>query len=48
MVVKDRWSLKKVVAKTGQTVCFSYPRDFEILGCCPARPVLPHGEKVPL
>ena len=25
-----------------------YPRDFEILGWCPAGPVLPHGEKVPL
>ena len=24
------------------------PRDFEILGWCPAGPVLPHGEKVPL
>ena len=24
-----------------------YPQDFEILGC-PARPVLPHGEKMPL
>ena len=25
-----------------------YPRDYEILGWCPAGPVLPHGEKVPL
>ena len=25
-----------------------FPRDFEILGWCPAVPVLPHGEKVPL
>ena len=25
-----------------------FPRDFEILGWCPAGPVLPHGEKVPL
>ena len=24
------------------------PRDFEILGWCPAGPVLTHGEKVPL
>ena len=24
------------------------PRDFEILGWCPAEPVLPHGEKVAL
>ena len=24
------------------------PRDFEILGWCPAGPVLSHGEKVPL
>ena len=24
------------------------PRDFEILGWCPAGPVLPQGEKVPL
>ena len=24
------------------------PRDIEILGWCPAEPVLPHGEKVPL
>ena len=23
-------------------------QDIEILGWCPARPVLPHGEKVPL
>ena len=23
-------------------------KDFEILGSCPAGPVLPHGEKVPL
>ena len=25
-----------------------HPQDFEILGWCPAGPVLPHGEKVPL
>ena len=25
-----------------------FPRDFEILGWCPAGPVSPHGEKVPL
>ena len=25
-----------------------FPRDYEILGSCPAGPVLPHGEKVPL
>ena len=25
-----------------------YPGDYEILGLCPAGPVLPHGEKVPL
>ena len=25
-----------------------FPRDSEILGWCPAGPVLPHGEKVPL
>ena len=25
-----------------------YPQDIEILGWCPAGPVLPHGEKVPL
>ena len=25
-----------------------FPQDSEILGWCPARPVLPHGEKVPL
>ena len=24
------------------------PRDYEMLGWCPAGPVLPHGEKVPL
>ena len=24
------------------------PRDIKILGWCPAGPVLPHGEKVPL
>ena len=24
------------------------PQDYEILGWCPAGPVLPHGEKVPL
>ena len=24
------------------------PQDFEILGWCPAGPVLPHGENVPL
>ena len=24
------------------------PQDFEVLGWCPAGPVLPHGEKVPL
>ena len=24
------------------------PQDYEILGRCPAGPVLPHGEKVPL
>ena len=24
-----------------------FPRDFEILGWCPAGPVLSHGEKVP-
>ena len=34
-------SYKKLKAKR-------YPRDFEILGWCPAAPVLPHGEKVPL
>ena len=26
----------------------SFRRDFEILGWCPAGPVFPHGEKVPL
>ena len=26
----------------------SFPRDFEILGWCPAGTFLPHGEKVPL
>ena len=25
-----------------------YPRDYEILGWCPAGTVLPHGGKVPL
>ena len=25
-----------------------FPQDFEILGWCPAGPVLPQGEKVPL
>ena len=25
-----------------------YPRDYEILGWCPAGSVLPYGEKVPL
>ena len=25
-----------------------YSQDIRILGCCPAGPVLPHGEKVPL
>ena len=30
-----------------QKSCF-YPLDFEILGWCPAGPVLPHAEKVPL
>ena len=25
-----------------------YPRDYETLAWCPAGPVLPHGEKVPL
>ena len=25
-----------------------FPRDYEILSSCPAGPVLPHGEKVPL
>ena len=25
-----------------------YPRDYVILGWCPAGPVLPHGDKVPL
>ena len=31
-------------------ICVSVPflRDFEILGWFPARPVLAHGEKVPL
>ena len=30
-------------------VCFMYfPQDIEILGWCPAGPVLPHGDKVPL
>ena len=24
------------------------PRDIKILGCCPAWPVLPYGEKVPV
>ena len=24
------------------------PQDIEVLGWCPGRPVLPHGEKVPL
>ena len=24
------------------------PQDYEILGWCPARPLLPNGEKVPL
>ena len=32
----------------GVTIKMPYPRDFEILGWCPAGPVLPHGEKVPL
>ena len=27
---------------------FHLPRDIEILGWCPAGPVLPHGGKVPL
>ena len=27
---------------------YSFPRDFEILGCCPEGPVLPHGKKVSL
>ena len=25
-----------------------FPQVFEILGCCPVGPVLPHREKVPL
>ena len=25
-----------------------YLQDIKILACCPAGPVLPHGEKVPL
>ena len=30
------------------SIASSLPQDFEILGWCPAEPVLPHGEKVPL
>ena len=32
----------------GVTIKMPHPRDFEILGWCPAGPVLPHGGKVPL
>ena len=32
----------------GVMIKMSYPRDFEILGWCPAGTFLPHGEKVPL
>ena len=29
-------------------IMYLYPRDFELLGWCPAGPVLPPGGKVPL
>ena len=34
--------------ETFRYTMFLNPQDFEILGWCPAGPVLPHGEKVPL
>ena len=35
-----------VVSTFKSYVDINFPRDFEILGCCPVAPVLPHGEKV--
>ena len=32
----------------GKKLINGSPQEFEILAWCPARPVLPHGEKVPL
>ena len=45
----ETWSIfLTFFAKEGQKNLSFYPRDYEILGWCPAGPVLPHGEKVPL
>ena len=42
--IPDAYSVKF----TFSLIITFYPRDFEILGWCPAGPVIPHGEKVPL
>ena len=60
MMVSDRspaiilnavfWLVKinKLLSKKNILFASNFLRDIEILGWCPAGPVLPHAEKVPL
>ena len=44
MLSRDQ-AVKEEIAWALEIIC---PRDIEILGWCPAGPVLPHVEQVPL
>ena len=49
--VKHEFFITQLCISKGLTLYFKrslFPRDFEILGWCPAGTFLPHGEKVPL